>query len=385
MQKRMLPWYGQGAIYEQDDIDVVVKILNECVSEAKGFFRLPEERMFQEAFAQHEHSKYASAVNSCSTGLDLALQVLEVGPSDEVITTPLTFVCSASCALLKGAKVAFADIDPLTYNLDPSDVERKITDKTKVIIPVHFAGLPVDIAGFDRLSKKYGVKIVYDAAHAAGSKYKGVGIGSFGDMTAYSFQSNKNMSTLGEGGAVTTNIEEYHIRLERLKSFGFIYGHVDDIKEPGSNMRLTKLQSAVGLTQLKKIGRNNECRRKYAGVLNDKLKDVAEITIPYEPEEFESAYHLYTLLFDDEKMGKSKDEFIGILKDQYGIGVTVHYKPVYEWSLFKQLGYNGDEVPIASRVARQLLNIPLFPWMKPNDFDYMVWAIKEAIAQLKRG
>lgn len=384
MQRRQLPWYGQGAIYDQDDLDAVNEILQKCVADAKGFFRLPEEKQFQEAFAANEESGFSSAVNSCGTGLDLALQVLGVGPGDEVITTPLTFVCTATCALLKGAKVVFADIDPHTYNLDPASVERRLTERTKAIIPVHFAGLPADIDGFEALKRKYGVPIVYDAAHAAGARYMGKGIGGFGDMTAYSFQSNKNMSTLGEGGAVTTNNALYHQRLERLKSFGFVYGQTDDVVEAGTNLRMTKLQAAVGLTQLRKLGAGNETRRTFAGMLNERLRDVPELRIPAEPEGSESAWHLYTLLFDDQAVGVPTSTFISLLKERHGIGATVHYRPVYEWTLFRQLGYTGTDVPVAAKVARQLFNVPLFPWMRDDDFAYIAWAVKETIASLKR-
>jgi perosamine synthetase len=381
MELRKLPWYGLGATYEQDDIDAVVELLKPCVTEAKGFFRLPEETQFQKAFALHEDCKYASCVNSCGTGLDLAMHIIGIKPGDEVITTPLTFVCTATCVLLKGAKVVFADIDPRTYNLDPAKVEEKITERTKAVIPVHFAGLPVDIDGFDRISKKYGVKIIYDAAHAAGSMYKGKKLGGFGDMSVYSFQSNKNMSTLGEGGAITTNNEEYFNRLERVKSFGFKYGPVDDVVELGSNFRMSKLQSAVGLTQLKKLDRNNENRRKYAHYLSKKLSGINSITTPYEPEDCISAWHLYTLLYDEEKGGKDKATFLKLLKEKYGIGVTIHYRPVYEWKVFRDMGYDGKETPIADRVMRQLFNVPVFSIMEEKDFDYIAWAIQEAIAK----
>lgn len=383
MEIRNIPWYGLGAIYDQEEIDAVLNILNPCVTDAKGFFRLPEEPDFQKAFAEYEECKYASAVNSCGTGLDIALQILDIGPGDEVITTPLTFVCTGTCILLKGAKVVFADIDPKTYNLDPVKVEEKITERTKAIIPVHFAGLSADIEGFDRLARKYGVKIIYDAAHAAGSKYKDKKIGGFGDMSVFSFQSNKNMSTLGEGGAITTDNEEYFTRIERIKSFGFKYGPVDDVVELGSNYRMSKLQSAVGLTQLNKIDKNAALRKQYAKYLSGKLKDVEEITTPYVPEEYDHVFHLYTLLYDDEKVGKPKEDFIKILKQKYKIGVTIHYRPVYDWTVFKERGYNGDDTPIAARVMRQLFNVPVFSRMNYEDFDYVVWAIKEALAELK--
>lgn len=382
MQKRNVPWYGLGAIYEQDDIDAVMSILQPCVDEAKGFFRLPEEPNFQKAFAAHEGSAYASAVNSCGTGLDIALQVLDIGPGDEVITSPHTFICTATCILLRGATAVLADIDPVTYNLDPAAAERRITDRTKAIIPVHFAGQPCDVDGFERLRREHGVKIIYDAAHAAGSKYGGVGLGGFGDMAVYSFQSNKNMSTLGEGGAITTNDPGLFDRCEKVKSFGFQYGPTDDVVALGTNYRMSKLQSAVGLTQLGKLDRNNATRREYALMLNEGLSDVPGITVPAEPESSISAWHLYTLLFDGTGTGSDRTRLMKLLKDDYMIGVTLHYRPIWEWSVMQSRGYSANGLPVAERVASQLFNLPLFARMSKDDVEYMIWAVRDAVSRL---
>jgi len=384
MEKRNLPWYAMGALIEQEDIDIASKVVSECAHSPKGFFRLPEEPEFQRLFAAHEGAKFASAVNSAGTGLDLAMWALGIKEGDEVITSPLTFVCSATCAMLRGAKVVFADIDPVTYNLDPKDVEKKITAKTKAVIPVHFGGIPCDIEGFDALSKKYGVKIVYDAAHATGTKYKGQPVGGFGDMTIYSFQTNKNMTTLGEGGAITTNNEEYHKVLERIKSFGFQYGPVDDVMQLGSNFRMTKVQSAAGILQLNKLDRNNALRNQGMYWLNNYLKDIPEIICPVIPEGDYSTCHLNTYLIDDEKTGINPKEFFKMIKEEYTVGISFHYKPVYEWKIFKDQGYNGDNTPNAARVCRQLFQIPVFAHMSEDDYKYIAWAVKATINALKR-
>ena len=147
---------------------------------------------------------------------------------------------------------------------------------------------------------------------------------------------------------------------------------------------MSKLQSAVGLTQLKKVDRNACIRKKYAEYLSEKLKGIEEITVPCVPVGYEHVYHLYTLLFDEEKVGKSKEEFIRILKEKYKIGVAIHYRPVYEWTVFKERGYNGDDTPIADKIMRQLFNVPVFARMEYEDFDYIAWAIKEAIVDLRR-
>jgi len=383
MKIREIPWLQLGGVYDEDDIEAVVHILRANVRESAGFFRLPEEAQFEEAFAEHEGAKYAIAVNSCGTALDLACKVIGVGPGDEVITTPLTFVATATCILACGAKVVFADIDPLSYNLDPADVERKITPRTKAIIPVHMNGMPADIDGFAKLSRKYGVKIIYDAAHAIGTLYKGRKVGNAGEMSCYSFQSYKNMTTLGEGGAITTDNPEYAERLQRLKTFGFVYSPVTDVVEVGSNYRMTKVQSAVGLTQLRKVDRTNAIRRDYAHYLTAKLKEVPEIITPHDSGEHYCPYHLYMLRFDDEKVGRRREEFLDILKGKYRVGVTIHYHPVYSWAVFKELGYGPEETPIAEKVTRQLFNVPVFPKMSYDDLDYIVEAIKASLIELR--
>lgn len=383
MEKRNLPWYAMGALLEKEDIEIASKLVAECAHNPKGFFRLPEEPEFQKLFAIHEGASYASAVNSAGTGLDLAMWALHITEGDEVITSPLTFVCSATCAMLRGAKVVFADIDPVTYNLDPKDVEKKITTKTKAIIPVHFGGIPCDIEGFDSLSKKYGVKIVYDAAHATGTKYKGKSIGGFGDMSVYSFQTNKNMTTLGEGGAVTTNNEEYYRTIEQIKSFGFQYGPTDEVVQLGFNYRMTKVQSAAGILQLNKIDRNNSLRNQGMKWLNEYLKDIPEIICPRIPDGDYSTCHLNTYLLDDESTGIDPKAFFKILKEEYTVGISFHYKPVYEWKLLKDQGFNGENTPIAARVCRQLFQIPVFAHMTEDDYKYIAWAVKETIRTVK--
>jgi len=373
-----------GGVYEQDDIDAVMEILRAQVERSAGFFRLPEEPTFERAFAEHEGVKYASAVNSCGTGLDLAMRVLGVGPGDEVITTPLTFVATAHCIVGTGAKLVFADINPLTYNLDPAKAEEKITPRTKAILPVHMNGMPADIDAFADLSARTGVKIVYDAAHAIGTLYKGRKVGAAGEMSVYSFQSNKNMSTLGEGGMVTTDNPEYHVRLQRIKSFGFQYGEVDDVLEWGSNYRMSKLQSAVGMTQLKKVDETNRIRNKYARYLSQQLADVPEIIAPFDEGTHFCPYHLYMLRFNDEALNATREEFLKILKGKYKVGVTIHYPPIWSFHFYRNMGYGPEETPIAAKVMRQLFNVPVFPRMPMEDIEYIAWALKESVADLKR-
>ncbi|MCC7352507.1 MAG: DegT/DnrJ/EryC1/StrS family aminotransferase [Anaerolineae bacterium] len=385
MQIREIPWTPLGGVYEQDDLDVVMKMVLAQIDRSAGFFRLPEEPTFEKAFAEHEGAQYAAAVNACGTGLDLAMRILGMGAGDEVITTPLTFVATPHCIVGVGAKVVFADIDPQTYNLDPAKAEAKITSRTKAIVPVHMNGIPADIDAFADIAARRSVKIVYDAAHAVGTLYKGRKVGAAGEMSSYSFQSNKNMSTLGEGGMVTTSNPEYHARLQRIKSFGFQYGPVDDVVEWGTNLRMTKLQSAVGMTQLSKVDEINHTRNRYARYLSQQLADVLEIITPFDDGTHFSPYHLYMLRFNDEAVNATRDDFVKILKGKYKVGVTFHYPPLWNFSFYRNLGYGPQDAPIAATVLRQLFNVPVFPRMKMEDMEYIAWAIKESVADLRRG
>ena len=205
MNKRSIPFIALGGLWEQDDIAAANRVITAATGPTGNFFPLPEEADFQKALAVHEGCAQAVAVNSCGTALDLCMMALGVKAGDEVIVPGLTFVCTAGAAAARGAKVVFADVDPATLCLSPEAVAAKITPRTKAIIPVHFAGLAADIDGFDRLSQRHGIPVIYDAAHAVGAQYRGAGIGGAGRASCYSFQSNKNMTCLGEGGAVTTN------------------------------------------------------------------------------------------------------------------------------------------------------------------------------------
>jgi dTDP-4-amino-4,6-dideoxygalactose transaminase len=385
MKIREIPWTSLGGVYGQDDIDVVMQLLQAQEERSAGFFRLPEEPTFERAFAQHEGSQYASAVNSCGTGLDLAMRVLGIGPGDEVITTPLTFVATPHCVVGVGAKVVFADIDPLTYNLDPAKAEEKITPRTKAIIPVHMNGMPADIDGFTELSHRTGARVVYDAAHAVGVLFDGRKIGPARDMSVYSFQSNKNMSTLGEGGMITTDDAELHARLQRVKSFGFQYGETDDVLEWGTNYRLNKLQSAVGLTQLQKVDDTNRARHRFARYVSEALETVPEVIAPFDDGTHFCSYHLYMLRFNDEIVDATRDEFLAILKGRYKVAVTFHYPPLWNFSFYRDMGYGPEDTPVAAKVLRQLFNVPVFPRMQMEDFEYIVWALKQSVSDLKKG
>jgi dTDP-4-amino-4,6-dideoxygalactose transaminase len=378
---REIPFAALGGVFEQDDIDAANRVMQQAAAPGGSFFPLPEENDFQRALARHEGAAHAVAVNSCGTALDLCLMALDVGPGDEVITTPLTFVCTATCAVALGAKVVFADIDPVTKCLDPASVSRRITSQTKAILPVHFAGLAADCDGFDEITSQTGVPVIYDAAHAVGTKYRGEPIGGRGLASCYSFQSNKNMTTLGEGGAVTTNDKQFAEIVRQKKTFGYVYGPQLRVATVGFNYRMTKPQCAVGLTQLAKIDRVIAQRLEVFQQMHDLLEDVEDIIRPAGIEPGHGC-HLYVARLDSSTAGMTRAEFLATLKDRYRIACGIHYPAVWTWDAMRDLGYSeaAADCPLAARAAEQVVSLPLFCQTTPDDCEYIAWAIKETLA-----
>lgn len=378
MQKREIRFSALGGICEQDDLEAALKVLKGACEPNGNYFPLPEENIFQETLAKHEDAQKAVALNSCGTALDACMMALGIREGDEVITTPLTFVCTAGTAVARGATVVFADIDPETLNLDPARVIERITAVTKAIIPVHFTGLPVDIDAFDRISEEYGIPVIYDAAHAVGAKYKGRPIGGRGKAVCYSFQSNKNITCLGEGGAVTTNDLKFAEKVRQLKTFGYIYGKELKVASIGFNYRMTKVQLAVGITQLGKIDRIIVCRQERMGRMNRLLKDAGGIILPAGHGK-EHGSHLYTIRISREKTHLTRDEFRARLKNEYGIETALHYPAVWTWDAFKEMGYTGAGCPLAEKVCSEIVSLPIFPHTAEEDLEYMAQSIKRVV------
>lgn len=385
MKIRSVPFKALGGIYEQDDVDAAAKVLKSICEPDGSFFPLPEEIDFQNALAQHEGASHAVAVNSCGTALDLCMMVLGIKPGDEAITTPLTFVCSATCAAARGAKVIFADIDPVTLNLDPKKVRAKITDKTKVIIPVHYAGLACDIDAFEKLSQETGIPVVFDAAHAVATRYKGKGIGGRGTASCYSFQSNKNITTLGEGGAVTTNDADLAEQVRQRKTFGYVYGGpAMRVVTIGFNYRMTKPQYAAGLAQLAKTDRIIGSRQERMVKMGALLADVEELILPtgHGPEH---GSHLYAVRLNTDKVAFDTEELRDHLKEQYQVGTVKNYSAVWDWEAFEKIDHDRSDCDIAEKACRQVFCLPIFPDTPPEDLEYVSWALKEAIQTCPAG
>ncbi len=385
MTIREVPFLALGGVYEPDDTAAAARVTEGALSEKGNFFPLPEENDFQSLLARHEGAKKAVAVNSCGTALDCCMMALGLKEGDEVITTPLTFVCTAGTVIARGARAVLADIDPRTLNLDPERVREKIGPRTKAVIPVHFAGLACDVDGFDRITRETGVPVIYDAAHAAGTRYRGSPIGNRGRAACYSFQSNKNMTCLGEGGAVTSDDESFAETVRQLKTFGYVYGGPSlRVVRIGFNYRMTKPQYAVGITQLAKLDRVNAAKRERMLKLNAWLADVPEI-IPAPGLGPEHACHLQVIRLNTDRVNFTTDAFVSHLKNQFKVGTARHYPPVWTWEAFSELGYNGDGCPAAAKASVQVVSLPVFPRTTDDDLAYIAWAVKETIGLLKKG
>ena len=383
MRVREIPFIAMGGVYAQEDLDAINGVVARVADGSGDFFPLPEESDFQDALAAHEGARKAIAVNSCGTALDCCMMALGIGPGDEVITTPLTFVCTAGTAVARGARVVFADVDPATLNLDPASVRERITERTKAIIPVHFTGLACDIDGFDAISRDLGIPVVYDAAHAVGARHSGAPVGGRGLASCYSFQSNKNMTCLGEGGAVTTDDEAFAEKVRQLKTFGYVYGGSGvRVSSIGFNYRMNKVQCAVGLTQLARIDEVIAARQERMMELSALLADMDEI-IPPAGIDRDHAAHLYVVRLDTGRVGFTTSDFTGRLKSEYRVGTARHYPAVWTWDAFRELGYTGEGCPVADRACEQVVSLPIFPGTTPEDCEYIAWAIRETIRTLR--
>jgi len=382
MEKREIPYPALGGVYEDDDVKAAERVIAAAAKPGGNFFPLPEEPDFQNGFASHEGALKAVAVNSAGTALDLSMMALGIGEGDVVITTPLTFVCTATAAMARGAKVVFADIDPETLNLDPKAVESSITPRTRAVIPVHFAGLACDCDSFDAIADRHGVTVVYDAAHAVCTKYKGNPVGGRGAASCYSFQSNKNMTTLGEGGAVTTNDPDFAETVRQMKTFGFIYGKPTRVVRIGFNYRMTKPQLAVGLNQLKKIDRIVTKKRDNFMKMNRALEGIEEI-IPAPGVNAEHGSLMHVVRLDTDRVGFSRDELTAYLRSEWGIGTVLHYPPVWSWEVMREVGYGPGGCPEAEKACSQVFSLPIVAQTTDDDIAYIAHALGESIASLK--
>lgn len=373
---------------DDDDIAEVVAVLK-----SPNLTQGPKIREFESALENFCEAPYAVAVSSGTAALHISCLAAGIGPGDEVITSPITFVASANAVLYCGAKPVFADIDPKTYNISPVEIEKKITAKTRAVIAVHFAGQSCEMEAIRNAvraaEKKYGHKIylIEDGSHALGSRYQNKKVGSchFSDLTVMSFHAVKHITT-GEGGAVFTADEILAKRLRRLRSHGITSDPGDLVfpqegswyyeqQELGYNYRITDIQCALGLSQLKKLPHFIRRRREIVNHYNESLQSLEPVQIPHQFPNCETNFHLYVLLFDFEKMGMSRARFMKELKE-YHIQTQVHYIPVHTQPFYRKLlQTQWGDFPNAEFYYRRCLSIPLSPSLSDGDVNHVLQQI----------
>jgi len=361
--------YGRQSI-DEDDVAAVTRILH-----SDFLTQGPEIEHFEAMICELTGAKHCVAVTSATAALHLAVAALHVEQGLEGITSPITFLASANCMVYNGLIPRFADICSDTYNIDPASIEAAMSDRTKVVIPVHFAGQAADMEEIAGVCARGGVHVIEDAAHAIGSRYPDgsqVGNCRYSVMTVFSFHPVKTMTT-GEGGAVTTNDSDLFERLKMLRSHGifrdFRAGDMVpgpwyyEMRELGFNYRLTDIQAALGVSQMLKLNWFVQRRREIVDRYNAAFRNVAWLTVPYEPPGLRSAFHLYVLKIDFQSIGLERAQVIGALREK-GIGTQVHYIPVYLQPYYRRTyEYAPGLCPRAEAYYAQALSIPLFPAM----------------------
>lgn len=406
--KKTIPYSRQHI--DKEDIREVVKVLkSDFITQGP---KIPE---FEKSLAAYCGSKYTVVFNSGTAALHGAYFALDLSEGDEFITSPITFVATANAGLYLGAKPIFVDVEPGTGNIDMFKIEKKISKKTKLLVPVHYAGHPVDLEKISMIARKHNLFVVEDACHALGAKYREqraksnerkkedwIKIGSckYSDMTVLSFHPVKHITT-GEGGAVLTNNEESYKKLLMFRNHGItkdkkqftnynnyhnydIYSsnknlspHIPDwyheMQFLGYNYRMTDIQAALGVAQLKKLDSFLEIRRKIAEVYNKAFKDNPWFDIPVHKDYALSSYHLYPIKLKDTYKDKKREIFSKLRKE--GLGVQTHYMPVYRHPYYRNLKYKKGLCPVAEDFYQREISIPVYPGMTNGNINYVIQTV----------
>ncbi len=352
----------------------------------------PITEKFENNFKKYKSSRYALSVNSCTAALHLSLIYCGIKYNDEVITTPMTFASTINSIILSGAKPVLADISPHDFNIDPKEIEKKITKKTKAILIVHLAGLPCDMKSIMKIVKKYKLKLIEDCAHAIESRYYKKHVGNFGDTGCFSFYSTKNLTT-GEGGMVICNKDYIYkkIRVARLHGLSkdawkrYLPESVKtptkfehyDVTEIGLKYNMIDINAAMGIVQLKKIDISWKKRKKIFEMYKKKLRNLPLKFQEFSNKNIKHAYHLFLIVVDKNKTKKNRDDLILFLK-KYNIGCGVNYRTVTDMSIFKKkFGWNKNTCKNSKYLGDNTLSLPLYPNLKTKDVNYICETIQK--------
>lgn len=350
----------------------------------------PKVARFERDFGQYKGADYAVAVNSCTAAIHLSILATDIQPGDEVITTPLTFCATVNAILHAGGTPVLADVDPVTMNIDPQQVAAKITDRTKVILPVHFAGRPCDMDALGELVAERQLKMIEDCAHAIETKYKGRNAGTFGNFGSFSFYVTKNITT-GEGGMILTRHQEAAARIKTLALHGMSkdawkrfgdegYKHYY-VEECGYKYNMMDLQAAIGIHQLARVEDYWQRRAVIWQRYMEAFQDLP-IELPAAPEaDTRHGYHLFTVLIDEAKTGISRDRFLTAMTAE-NVGVGVHYLSIPEHPYYqKNFNWRPEDYPQATRIGRQTVSLPLSAKLSDRDVEDVILAVRKILAQ----
>ena len=347
----------------------------------------PRVKQFEDDLKAYLGAPHVLSLTSATAGLHLVLVALQLKPGDEVITTPMTFAATLNTIVLAGGKPVLVDVEPGTYNMDVTKIEKAITKRTRAIMPVHFAGLPVDLDPLYDIAKKHNLRVIEDAAHAIGTEYKGKRIGSFGDIQVFSFHPNKNMTT-GEGGCVATRDEKlasdvallrFHgMDREAWNRFGKKGNQHYEIIAPGYKYNMMDIQAALGLHQLKQLDGFIKRRTELALRYHKLLADWPQWTLTSAPAyPHLHAWHLYTPLINPEAARMDRDAFMQGMKER-NIGTGLHYRVVHLYPYYReQFGFKPGDFPVAETISDRIVSLPLFPLMTDQDQDRVIAAMDD--------
>lgn len=380
---RKTPLYYGHQWIDEDDINAVVNVLR-----SDHLTCGPEVEKLEEKLCEITGAKFAVALSNGTAALHAACYVAGVENGDEVITTPMTFAASANCALYRGAKPIFADIDPATYNISPESIKKKINKNTKVIVAVDFTGQAVELDEIYSICREHNILLIEDGAHSIGTTYKGEPVGSIADLTTFSFHPVKTV-TGGEGGAVLTNNKAFYQKLMLFRSHGITRNselmvnkkmgdwYYEQI-ELGYNYRITDIQASLITSQLDKLTRFKKRRQEIVAKYNRAFSDLPGIILQKEIEESDTTRHLYIIQLDLEQLIVGRKEIFDALKAE-NICCNVHYIPIYYFPYYRRMGYKKGICPNAEKLYERILTIPLYPAMTDEDVDCVIKAVKKVI------
>ncbi|MFQ6097671.1 MAG: DegT/DnrJ/EryC1/StrS family aminotransferase [Armatimonadota bacterium] len=345
--------------------DEILAAVDQCLWSMELFMG-PNTRAFEEEFADFCEADYAIGVASGTDALHLSLRALGVGPGDEVITVPYTFIATIEAIEHVGARPVLVDIDPVTYTIDADEIASRITERTKAIIPVHLYGQPADMEPIMALARQYGLKVLEDAAQAHGARYKGRRVGSIGDAACFSFYFSKNLSAYGEAGMVTTNDPEVAERVRMLRH----HGHESKYRHTmvGYNSRMDELQAAVLRVKLKRLADWTAMRKRHAAEYDRLL--VGHVGTPYVAEYADHVFHLYTV------RARHRDQLVETLRREE-IGCNTHYcTPAHLQPAFAHLGYGEGDFPVAEHVAQEVVQLPMYPELSDEQIGRVAQVVR---------